>query len=165
MIFLLPSILFFQFESNCFTMLYTFLLYNSVSQLYVYIYLLPLEPPSLPIPIPSLQTLTEHHVELPVPHSSIPLAICFKHVSVYMSTLFSLFPHLLLPAPPPTTFPHVQSLYLCLYILFTIYFLFCYNIPPKAHRSPHLQEVVELIFSFLERISKLFNLRNNSLRQ
>ena len=47
------DILFFTFftsllEYKCFTMLCKFLLYNKVNQLYVYIYPLPLEPPSHP---------------------------------------------------------------------------------------------------------------------
>ena len=43
----------FLLACNYFTMLYWFLLYNEVNQLYVYIYTLSLELPSLP-PIPSL---------------------------------------------------------------------------------------------------------------
>ena len=33
-------------EDNCFTKLYWFLLYDNVNQLYVYMFPLPLEPPS-----------------------------------------------------------------------------------------------------------------------
>ena len=72
--------------------------------------------------------------------------------------------HSIFSFPP---FPHLSthpvSISMSLYSFYHLH-SFCYNIPPKAHRSPDLQEVVELIFSFLERISKLFNLRNNSLR-
>ena len=43
------NFLYFLLEYNCFTMLHWFLPYNNVNQPYVYIYLLPLEPPSHPI--------------------------------------------------------------------------------------------------------------------
>ena len=44
---------FFKLEYTCFTMLCSFLLYNSVNQLYVYIYPFPFELPSLPPTHPS----------------------------------------------------------------------------------------------------------------
>ena len=52
----------FLVEYNCFTMLCLFVLYNEVNQLYVYIYiyLLPLEPPSYPA-IPPLSAITHKH--------------------------------------------------------------------------------------------------------
>ena len=55
-------------------MLCQLLLYNKVNQLYVYIYPLPLGPPSHPMPPfhPSKVT-TEHRAELPILHSSFPL--------------------------------------------------------------------------------------------
>ena len=40
-------------EYNCFTILYYFLLYNEVNQLYVYIYPLPPGPPSHSMPHPT----------------------------------------------------------------------------------------------------------------
>ena len=76
------SVFFFFFvtslwEYNCFTMVCQFLLYNKVSQLYIYIYphissLLRL-PPTLPIP--TLQVVTKHRADLPVLCSCFPLAI------------------------------------------------------------------------------------------
>ena len=80
-------------EYNCFTMLCQFLLYNKVNQLYVYIYphipsLLPL-PPTLPIP--PLQVVTEHRVDLPVLCSYFLRAIYFTFGRVY---------HTSLPFPP-----------------------------------------------------------------
>ena len=67
-----------------------------VNQLYVYIYTLPLGPPSYPpAPLP-LQAITEHWAELPVLYSSFPLAICLTHGSVYMSVLLCQF---VLPSP------------------------------------------------------------------
>ena len=160
MIFLLPSILiFFFFSLNpiasqcCISFCY---LSVWISCMYTYIFSLSSLPPSNPHPTP----LDPHRAPswAPCANSSIPLAIHFTHASVYMAMLFSLFiPSSPSRLPPAATFPHVHSLHQCLYILFTIYILF-------AHRCPHLQEVVELIFSFLERISKLFKLRNNPLR-
>ena len=94
-----PSIYFlfvFSLEYNCFTMLCQFLLYNSVNQLNVKIYLLPLEPPCHFPPLPPLQVITEHHLELPVLHSSFPLGICFTCDSVCVSMLLSRF---VLPSP------------------------------------------------------------------
>ena len=52
-------------------MLYYFLLYKSVNQLYVYIHPLPLEPPSHPARSSQSTELTE----LPVLDSRFPLAI------------------------------------------------------------------------------------------
>ena len=45
-----------------------------ISSMYTYIPSLLIPPPS---PIPSLQVITEHWDELPVLHSSFPLAVCF----------------------------------------------------------------------------------------
>ena len=66
-------------------MLYYFLLYNNINQLYVYIYPLPLEPPSHPTRSSQSTELTE----LPVLYSRFPLAIYFTHgVVLYISVLF-----------------------------------------------------------------------------
>ena len=54
-------------------MLCLFLLYNEVNQLYVYLYPLPLGPPSLP----PTYVITEHRAELLVLYSRFPLAIYF----------------------------------------------------------------------------------------
>ena len=74
-----------------------FLLYSNMSQLYVY--LLPLKPPSHPIITIPLQVITEHHAEVPVLCSSLLLARL--HDCVYTSVLLSQFvppsPSLLTP--------------------------------------------------------------------
>ena len=59
-------------------MLSCFLLYNNVNESYVYIYPSFLSFPITP-PMPPLQVITEHRAELPVSHSSFPLASCFTH--------------------------------------------------------------------------------------
>ena len=73
-------------EYNCFTMLYYFLLFNEVNQLYVYIYPFPLGPPSQhPSPIPPIWVIREHQAEPLVLYSSFTLAIYFTHGSVCRS--------------------------------------------------------------------------------
>ena len=95
-------------------MLYQFLMYNKVNQLYVYIYthipsLLHLPPTLLILP---LWVVTKHRAELPVLCSCYPLAIYFTFGSVYMSMPLSHFvPGYLSPSPCP----QVRSLHLRLY--------------------------------------------------
>ena len=85
---------FFLLEYNCFTMLFQFLMYNKVNQLYMYIY----EPPS-PHPIPNPQGITGYLAKLPVLYNNFPLAI-LHIVVLYMSMLFSQFiPHFILLTP------------------------------------------------------------------
>ena len=95
-------------------MLYQFLLYNKVSQLYVYIYphissLLHFSPT---LPIPPLQVDTKHGADLPVLCSCFPLAIYYTFGSVYMSMPLS---HCVPAYPSPSLCPQVHSLRLCLY--------------------------------------------------
>ena len=113
----MTSLFFFFFTSlleyNCFTMLCEFLLYNKVDQLYVYIY--PHIPSLLCLPptfcIPPLWVVTKHRADLPVLCSCFPLAIYFTFSSVYMSVLLSHF----IPAyTPPSPYPQVHYLHLCL---------------------------------------------------
>ena len=95
-------------------MVYQFLLYKKVNQLYIYIYphissLLCL-PPTLPIP--PLQVVTKHRADVPMQCSCFPLAIYFTFGSVYMSMTLSHFA----PAyPSPSLYPQVHSLHLYLY--------------------------------------------------
>ena len=109
-LFFLTSLL----EYNCFTMVCQFLLYNKVTQLYIHIYphissLLRL-PPILPIP--HLQVVTKHRVDLPVLCGCFPLAIYFTFGSIYKSMPLSHF----VPAyASPSPCPQVHSLHLCLY--------------------------------------------------
>ena len=72
----------FYLEDNCF-MMYQFLLYNNMNQLHVYTYSLSFEPSSCS-PHPTPLGHHRHLVELPVLHSSFPLAIYFTHGSVYI---------------------------------------------------------------------------------
>ena len=92
---------------NFFTLLCSFLLYNKVDQVYVYICPLLLEPlshsPSHPL------GHLENWAELPVPHSSFPLAM---HHSVCAPVMLS---RLIPPSPSPLPCPQVCSRHLCLY--------------------------------------------------
>ena len=67
-------------------------------------------PPTLPIP--PLEVVTEHQVDLPVLCGCFPLAIYFTFGSVYMSVLLS---HFVPASPSPSPCPQVHSLCLCLY--------------------------------------------------
>ena len=101
-------------EYNCFTMLCSFLVFNKVNQLYIYIYphipsLLRL-PPTLPIP--PFQVVTKHQADLPVLCGCFPLAIYFTFGSVYMSMPLS---HFGTAYPSPSPCPQVYSLRLHLY--------------------------------------------------
>ena len=101
---------------NVIAMLYQFLLYSEVSQLYAYIYPFPLGPP--PTPIPPLLVITEYRAELPVLYSSFPLAVCFTRGSIHVSIPVSQFvsPSHSPPHPPhPTCRPYIRSPRLCLY--------------------------------------------------
>ena len=90
-------------------MVCSFLLYNKVNQLYIYIYphissLLHL-PPTLPIP--PLQVVTQHQADLPVLCGCFPLASYFTFSSIYKSMSLSHF----VPAyPSPSPCPQVHSL-------------------------------------------------------
>ena len=86
-----------------------FLLYNNVNQLYIYIYphissLLHLPPTR---PLPPLQVVTKHRVNLPVLCGCFPLAINFMFGSVYMSLPLS---HFVPVYPSPSPYPQVHSL-------------------------------------------------------
>ena len=93
-------------------MVYQFLLYSKVNQLYIYPHISCLLrlPPTLPIPL--LQVVTKHLAGLPVLCGCFPLAICFTFGSVYKSMPLYHF----VPAyPSPSLCPQVYSLRLCLY--------------------------------------------------
>ena len=91
-------------------MLYSFLLYSDVNQLYVHVCPLPLELRSHPIPLPLLQVITEHQAAFPVLYSLFPLALL--HMVVHMSMLLSQFipPSPSRPQPPV----HVAIVYICM---------------------------------------------------
>ena len=101
-------------ESNCFTMVCQFLLYNKVNQLYIYIYphissLLRLPPTLL---TPPLQVVTKHRADFPVLCSCFPLVIYFTFGSVYMSMPLSHF----IPAYPSAHHVLKCIFYVCIFI-------------------------------------------------
>ena len=106
---------FFKLEDHCFMMLCWF---SAIQQckstiniyIFMYIYPLPVAPPSHPPAMPSLQAVSEHRVKPPVVYSSSPPGIHFTHGSVVMSVLLSPSPSLL----PPLR-QQVHSFRLCLY--------------------------------------------------
>ena len=86
----------------------TFLLHNSVNQLWVYINIsLPLEPPSSPL-TPPLWVITDHQAEQPAVHSTFPLVVCL-HTAVCMPVLL---PHFV----PLFSSPIVSTCSLCLHL-------------------------------------------------
>ena len=100
---------YFLLEYNCFTMLHWFLLYNNMDQLYVYVYSLLLEPPSYhPLPIPTVEVITERQAEFPVLYSSFLLSDT-SHLVVYIWLCCSLSSY-------PPSFPyhvHKSIFYVC----------------------------------------------------
>ena len=93
------------FIDICFTVLCQLLPFINMNQPQVYICPLPLEPPSHLPPIPSLQVVTEHQVELPVSYSKFPLAVCFTYGNEYVSMMFfSSSSHPLLPPLCPQVY-------------------------------------------------------------
>ena len=116
-------------------MLCQFLLYNKVNQLYVYIYPHIPSPLSLPptLPIPSLQVVTKHRVDLLVLCSSFPLAIHFTFGSVYMSMLLShcipASPSRPVPSSPLSTsliLPCHQVLQYCFFLIQIYLFIYLF---------------------------------------
>ena len=99
-------------------MSYWFLRCNNVNRLYVYIYPLPLEPPSYPT-LPH-STPLGHHRALnwtPCAIQQSPTSICFTHSSVCMPILLSQFVPPF-PSPPWSTSLFSASLFLpCKYVL------------------------------------------------
>ena len=69
----------------------------------------PPPPPTPTNPIPLLQVVTEHWVELPVTYGKFPLALCFTFGDVYISMLLSVC--LTLPFPCCT---HKSVFYVCI---------------------------------------------------
>ena len=88
-----------------------FLLYSNMSQLYVYVYPLPLDPPSHPVIAIPLQVITECQAEIPVLCSSLPLASSFTLLCIYVRAALPIRPTL--PFPPH---PHVHqsTFYICI---------------------------------------------------
>ena len=92
-------------------MLCWFLPYMNVNQPQVYRCPLPFEPP--PNPIPLLEVVTEHQVELSVLYSNAPLAICFMCSNVSVSMLLS---QLVLPSLPHTVSTSLFSMSVTLFL-------------------------------------------------
>ena len=92
-------------QYNCFTMQYQLPLFNNMNQLYLYMQPLPLESPSHPIWIRSLQIITEH----PTTHlfytrqyvhiyRSIPISIfIYLSIYIYINATLSIHPTLSFP--------------------------------------------------------------------
>ena len=136
-------------------MLSCFLLYNNVNESYVYIYPSFLSFPTTP-PTPPLQVITEHRAELPVSHSSFPLASYF-HMAVYICQSYSHnLSHLLLPllcpqisslhlhlySCPGTKFTctiFLDSTYMRQYPTFVFLYLACFTLYDRLQIHPHLQ--------------------------
>ena len=139
-------------ECNCFTMLFQFLLYNKVNQLYIYIYphissLLCL-PPTLSIP--HLQVVTNHQADLPVLCGCFPLVIYFTFGSVYMSMPLSHF----VPAYTSRC-PQVHSLHLCLYSCPAPRFLrpiFFFQIPYICVSIWYFFSLSDLLYTLYDRL-------------
>ena len=89
-------------------MLYQLPLYDNMNKPQVYIYPLPLEPPSH-IPIPLLQVITELSSLF---YSSFPLTICFTHGTVYVSLFFPNLPICPTFLPPCVCMFTSESLFL-----------------------------------------------------
>ena len=100
---------FFFCEYNHVTMLYQFLLYGEVNQLYLYIYPLPLGFHSQSSPNPPLSVITEHQAELFLLYSSFPLAGYFTHGCVICQSYSHNSSHS--PAPTPCH-SHLSILYI-----------------------------------------------------
>ena len=108
---------------SCFTMSYWFLRYNNVNRLYVYIYPLPLQPPSYPT-LPHSTPLGHHRALNWTPYAiqQSPTSIYFTHSSVCMPILLSQFvPQS--PSPPWSTslfsaylFLPCKYIHLCLWV-------------------------------------------------
>ena len=109
-------------QYNCFTMQCQLPLYNNMNQLYIYVYPLPLESPSHPSWIQSIQVITEH----PTSHlfytwqyvhiyRSIPIFIYIHtYIYIYIYQCYSFNPsHPLLPSQCPQA-----HLYICVSIPF-----------------------------------------------
>ena len=108
----LQSLFFFKFlfECSCFTMLYQFLLYSKVNQLYIYIYPLFFGFPS---------HLGHHRALSRVPCAIQQVLISYLFYTYYQQCIYvnsNLPIHPTLPFPP--WYPYVCSLHLCLYFCF-----------------------------------------------
>ena len=86
--------LFFKLEDNCFTTLYRFLLFNSVSQPYRYMYFLPSEPPAFPSSHPTRSSQSTELGPLWVQQfsSRCRAHTCAVYTSVLLSQLGPSFP-------------------------------------------------------------------------
>ena len=74
-------------EYNCITILYQFPLYNKVNQLYVYIYPIPLEPPSYP---PYHCSRSSQSTELHVLYRAALHQLSVLHMVVYICQCYSI---------------------------------------------------------------------------
>ena len=91
---------FFQLEYSCLVMLCWFLLYNSVKQLYVHVYPLPLGPPSHP---PSCPSGPSQSAVLSLCAESLCCAACFHWLSVLYMAVYICQARFTPPSPATST--------------------------------------------------------------
>ena len=100
-------------------MLCWFLLYSIMNQPQVYIYPSFLNSPPTFHPIPPVQVVTEHWVELPASYRRFPLAICFGGSLFICFTCGDGYVSVLLSVCSIVSFPccvHTSVLYVCISI-------------------------------------------------
>ena len=136
-------------------MVFQFLLYNKVNQLYIYIYphifsILHL-PPTLSIP--PLQVVTEHRADRPVLCGCFPLAIYFTFGSIYNSMPLSPSSQLTLPnsrvlksilylcvfipvLPLGSSEPFFLHIYMCQHTVFVFLFLTYFTLCDRLQVHP-----------------------------
>ena len=124
----------FKLEYNCFTMLYQFLLYNKVNQLYVCIQPFPIVSPSHPSPLSHPLSHQEHRAKLPVLCREFPLASCLSQVENVCQCQSLEF------VPPSTSPPYPRVHSLCLHL---------YSCPANRFISTILLNFICIFFFFL----------------
>ena len=88
-------------------MLYSFVLFNSMNQLYVCP--LPPAPRSHPIPMPLLWVITEHWAAFPVLYSRFPFPVLYSHLPLAVSRMVVRMTTLLSQFIPPSPSPSVST--------------------------------------------------------
>ena len=143
-------------EYNCFTMVYQFLLYNKVNQLYVYIY--PISPPSsvsLPpsLPHPSRWSQSTELISLCYVAASHQLFYIWQCIYVHAtlslrpslpfphpvsSSLFTTSVSLLLSCPQvhQNPFFFLDSIYMCQHMVFVFLFLIYFTLYDRLQVHP-----------------------------
>ena len=139
--------LIFKLEYNCLAMLYYFLLYNKVDQLYVYIYSFPLEPPAQN-PLHSARSSQNPELSS-LGYIAVLHKLSILHIIVYICQCYP--PNLSHPLLfPPTVFTYLFSIS-CLYSCPAKYiYIYIYMESRKwYHGSSSLKILPGLFFSWL----------------